>query len=170
MKNRRRAVSLLEVLVAVSILAVLGGPMIANMVFSRRSVTTSSRSIRAVLRAGAVLELLQGVPYPQLPVTAPDETSDLDGEIRGVTPERWGDAFQGSGSVVAIHIPDRIPPDHEDGVLKTYLWIEEIASADEGVDLTAKEITVTVEYWLQAGKTRSRRHYSLRAMILGEGS
>lgn len=159
----RSAVSLLEALVAITILAVLGGPMIANMVSSRRSARTSAQGIRAVLRAGAVMERLQSVPFELLPVVPPGEENEREEEPRGLGPGRWDLGFRVPEGGVGLG--SLLPPDPPGGDWTTFVWIEEL-SDELDPEQVLKEVTVVVEYPVRAGDRVVTRHHALRALRL----
>lgn len=158
--------SLLEILVAITILAILGGPMIMNMVVARRSVKSSSKDVRAVLRASSVLEVLLGIPYARLPVVAPGAASDLPGAVPGLAPGSWASGLAGGEDLTA-----RLSSDSDPETQVTYVWIEALregAGGGAAAGLEAKEISVTVEYRASGTDTSIRRRYTLRALVPGE--
>ena len=167
---RRAGVSILEVLVAVTILAVLGGPLITNMVFARRSVTASSQDVKAVLRAGGVLELLQTVPYDELPVVRDGTASELPGGLEGLARASWADSFgPGSsdpGAPPPVDLAARIPQPDGDSTATTYLWIQELTAPGPVEDIRTKEITVTVAYKALGEAAELVRHYTLRTTVV----
>lgn len=166
----RPGVSILEVLFAVMILAVLGGPMITNMVFARRSVTASSQDVKAVLRAGGVLELLQTVPYADLPVVREGTANELPGGLEGLARPSWAGAFGPSdaspGAPPPIDVAARVPQPDGDSTATTYVWIRELTAPGPAAEIRAKEITVTVAYKALGEAADLVRYYTLRTSVV----
>lgn len=164
----RSGTSILEVLVAITILAVLSGPLITNMIFARRSVTASSQDVKAVLRAGSVLELLQTVPYAELPVVRDGSASELPGGLEGLARPAWGGAFAaaGPGGPPPVDLAARIPPPDGESTAVTYLWIQELTAPGPSEDIRAKELTVTVAYKALGEAADLVRHYTLRTVVV----
>lgn len=166
-RSRRAGVSILEVLVAVAILAVLGGPLITNMIFARRSVTASSQDVKAVLRAGGVIELLQTVPYEELPVVRPGTTSELPGGLEGISRAAWPGAFvAAAGAPPPVDLAARIPQPDGESTATTYLWIQELTAPGPVEDIRSKEITVSVSYKALGEAADLVRYYTLRTSVV----
>lgn len=162
----RRGISLLEVLVAVIVLAVIGGPILAHLIMSKRSVDSSTADVGAVLRAGKILEKLQTVPYARLPPGREGLASALDGAVLGVPRSAWREAFPPDGGRFEdLHqLLGAVDPDGSE----TYLWIREVAAAEMGLAaLPAKEVTVSVLYRASGKQVDKPRRFTLRALVTG---
>lgn len=160
---RRRGLSLLEVIVAVGVLAAIGGPLMANIVMARRTVFSSSHDVRAVIAAGKAAEALLGVPYDRLPVASAAATSDLDGEVPGVGRGGWATAFPTEDGA-RVDLAELLGDTDEEGHT-LHVWIEELDAETLGTGrLRAKELTLTVRYEASGPDVKQARTYTLRAV------
>ncbi len=160
----RRGLSLLEIVIAVVILAVIGGPILANMIMAKRSLHSSTADVRAVIEAGKLLERLTGQPYARIPTVSVSARDVLDGEAKGVPRSAWRAAFptvEGKYLDLVELLGDTDPEGHAD-----HVWIETLEGDRLGFGwIRAKEITVTVEYQASGPDIDKRRRLSMRTVV-----
>lgn len=165
--RRRAGISMLEVLAAVTILALVGAPFLGSMVSAKRSAYSSGHDVRAVMAASRTMEKLLGVPYARLPAPRPDAAPDLQDEVVGVARARWAEVFPDEGGA-RVDLVALLGDSDAEGQ-ETYLWFEDVAPDEVGVgDLLVREVTVAVRYLASGPKVEARRTYALRTVVTEE--
>lgn len=163
---RRSAFQLVEILVAVSILAVASGPLIYSMVLTKKSAFSTSHDVQAIQLGSSVVEVLAGLPYPALPQNpTPDDLVRFETlELEGLPRESWNESFRPEPGAPSFDWEAAIPrpsdPGHE-----LFLWFEP-AQSDLGLSsIQGVRATVGIRYQASGPNTRKAREYALRAVF-----
>lgn len=166
----QRAFALVEVMIAVALMAVLSGPFLYGMVVTKKQVHSSSRDVQAVQVGTRVLERLAAVPFDRLPEAVggfePDAgAADLiELGLWGVDRVQWDLVFAGGGES-QIDWETLVGSEAIPGI-SIYLWIERVEDKTALVPFVAKEVTVIVLYEASGPRTQRRRSFVLRTHVL----
>lgn len=164
MRGARHAVSLIEVLVALAILAALTAPLIGNMLSARTSVHSSSKDVQAVILAGRLMSALQKIPYERLPEVGPGIGSDLEGPEPGIYRSSWGDVYMGEDGDT-VDLVALLGAEDPEG-MRSYVWIDSLPDDQVGLaDVPAKQLVVTVRYRASGPKVDVERGFSLHGLV-----
>lgn len=144
--GRRSGLSLIEVLLAVAILAVVSLPLVHFILSSKRGITISHQELVATNLATTVAKILKSLPYAEIPVGR---------EATWIPQDRWGrETFE----LAAVSASEGKKPFDFQGIdpcpdgFRRFLSIEE-QEIDPSVDCEAriKVIRVRVE-WKRANR------------------
>jgi hypothetical protein len=149
---------------AVVLLAIIGAPMMSNMIIARRSMHSSIADVNAVSEAGRILTVLTTVGYERLPVHAQGSLVDLGMGVLGVPRPAWTDAFDiEDGARISLH---GLLGEDEPVMTTTYLGIREVDDDERGLGaIPTKEVTVHLRYQASGADIAKERRLTIRAVV-----
>lgn len=165
--EQRPGMTLTEVLVALGLLAAVGGPLIASMLTARRGLRSSAADVQAAVHASRMAERLAAVPPGKLPLPAPGLTRDEAGRAPGVPRTRWGqDLVRPPEGVTLEEVVGAADPEG----LELGLWFAPVPAGATGelgeAGPEARQILVTVSYQATPDPAAPRRHLSVLTLSM----
>ena len=173
--GKRRAFSLIEILVALLILSVTIGPVLFSLTTSKRSIVQSARLLEATVHGQNLLERLKLVPFEDFPRPLTENpglvriapSNGLTMSIRDLTVGQPGDGWK---RFVREEFLDRLdgegrPKDPKEAVFDRKLTVYRY-SAGEGEHVLVGEVTVEWSPDYRAVEGERRRRLVLNCMLL----
>ncbi len=161
----RRAVSLVEVLVATAVLAALAVPLVWNMATSKRRLHSTVKDSEAVVLASRLMGLLAKQPEERLPTVPAGTPSDLAGTEPGIYRSRWRSVYPGGGGRF-VDLVELLGESDPEG-FSSHVWIEDVAESRRGMGaVPAKLLVVSVTYQGSGPDLEVRRRFTLRSLAV----